>query len=227
MVLHRQPAGIDEPRYLKRAMLDGVFTTSGAGAVNVSDYSGAIPVWLSLGTVVADFGGSASGALQYGFGVTASLSALPAAAEITTLFREFQIVKLELLIESIMGDSYNGAAGSPIAQINVAYDPSDNTPAASYPAQIQYANNKVYNLVNAHPIRRVCVPKPAIAAYSSAIATAYAYPTSSAAQWFDCNVPLVPHYGYKCWVRNQINAANSGFGFRVTPILHIMMRRPR
>lgn len=220
------PLGIDEPRYLKRPLLDGVFYTSALNTLTANDYSGSPPTWLSTTVVAADFNGSSSASMQYGWSVVATLAGLPNAAEITNFFREYQIVKMDLKIELCCGDSYNSGAGSPLCSINCAYDPSDNTPATSYPAQIQYANNKAFELVNGKPILRKCVPKSAQSVFSSAIATGYGYSTGRPL-WLDCNIPLVPHYAFKLWTRGQIAVAGSGFAFRVTPTLHVMMRRPR
>lgn len=220
------PAGIDEPRYLKRQMLDGVFYTSAANTVNVVDYSGAVPSWLSANAAVADTIGSSSAGMQYAWSIAAALSSLPNAAEITNLFREYKIMRLDMKIELMCGDAYNGAAGSPLVSINCAYDPSDPTPATSYPAQIQYANNRVHALSNYAGFTRSCVPKPAQVVYSTPLASGYGYTTSQDV-WMDCNIPLIPHYAFKCWTRGQIAAAGSGFAYRVTPVLHILMRRPR
>lgn len=214
------------PHYFRRSLADGVFSCSASGVVDVRDPTGALPPWLTFGTVAADYGGVAT-VSQFAFNVTPALIQLPSYQEFTNLFQRYQILKCTVKITPIMGDSFNAGAGSPLPYISSCLDYLDNTVVASQAGIDQYENKQEFLLDNQSNWSRSCVPKVAQSVYVSAVNTGYSSTGALGDNWLSTSASTnaAPHYGHKFYVRNfWSGGAGSGVGFRVQPILEFRLR---
>lgn len=99
------PYSSNTPHYFKRGLDDAVFYTSALGTISAVNALGSAPAWLTLGAVAVDQGGvGATG--QWGFSISPNLLMVVQSAEFTTLFQQYQLLGLQIKVESIMGDSF-------------------------------------------------------------------------------------------------------------------------
>jgi hypothetical protein len=188
----------------------------------------------SSGDVFAQFGtpGSDNGSsvAYVPFSLQFAVTCLGQYVDILSLFAEYQIRRVQLKIENMMGDSYNGSIGSPLPEVITAIDPTLLTPPALIQTFESYADNQRSMLSNRHPHVRSCVPRPqwtvdAPAGYAGSSTVipadprAYWYPTTfSSPQLFNGIVGVI---------RNFYNAAGSGAIVRMSLMVDIAVRRPR
>lgn len=210
------------PHYFKRCLQDGVMYTNGALSVAVKDASGAVPTWLSLGTLAADQGG-VSNTAQFGWSISPKFSDMVLYAEFGTLFERYQIVKMTVKIEVLMGDSYNSVA-SQLPYLYSVNDQTDATPPPTLGTIQQYPGVKDNTLSCEKPLFFTCYPQPATLLYNGGVSAGYGSP-SHFPQWLDSTSPNIPHYGMKFYMRNWIaSAANLGNAIRIQPTLYFKVK---
>jgi len=210
------------PHCFKRSMDEGVMYSSAVNTVSVLD-SGLAgpPAWLSLSAVSTDAGGVTNTG-QFGFSVTTFLSAVLNYAQFASLFQRYQIEKVEIKCELMVGESYNGVA-SALPTIYSAFDPNDSV-APNTLARIRgFESCQEHVLTLNKPHVRTFYPKAAQNVFVSALATGYA--SVPAGTWFDCAYPGVAFYGGKFYVRNfNVSGLNTGMGIRITPTVYMKFK---
>lgn len=133
-------------------------------------------------------------------GVTQITSLTPDYAEFTSLFDQWCIEKVELmLIPTYSNASLNSTATTVLPTIVHATDDDDSTTATNLQLQ-QYGNAQYTQLLpnaTGQPLPlRVFRPKPAIAAYQTGATFAYGE-LIKGPKWIDVAYPTVPHYSFK------------------------------
>jgi len=216
------PYSSNTPHYFKRMLDDGVFYTSALGTISCVNATGTAPAWLTLGAVAVDQGGvGATG--QWGFSISPQLFQVVQSAEFTTLFQQYQLLGLQIKIESIMGDSFvPGVAQVPT--VYIAEDFNDSVPPATFQAIQANDSVKEYRLNQEANIVRYARPCLATPQYAG-VAAAFAAPSKDT--WVDCTGTSSQafHYVFKGYIRNWIvSSANTGVGMRITPTLYFRCR---
>lgn len=219
----RDPFAAATPRFFKVNLEDSMIYCNGAGTV--SQFSSALaPVpWMNLGAAFADSTGAA-GALQFGFTTRAVMTDINNYLEFTDLFQQFALLKMECKVSTTCGDSYGGVI---LPTVYSALDDNDSQIFSSQSEVNAYgATVREHCLSASTPFTRSCLPKPAAAYFISALATGYAVPQTPGPTWIDTNSAGTAHYAMKFYVRNFINAPNSGMAIRVQPTLWFACRNP-
>lgn len=210
------------PHHYKRVMPEGVMYSSAVNTVSVIDPGLAGPPgWLSLSGVSTDVGGvTATG--QFGFSVTPYLSGVTDYLKLTNLYQRYQIEKMEIEIDLIVGESYNGVA-SALPTLYSICDYGDAVAPTSLAAVSNFQNVVEHPMVLNSPFKRTFYPKAAASFYISAAATGYG--TMPPNTWFDNASPGIPHYGPKFFIRNfNVSGLNTGMGLRIRPTLYLKFK---
>lgn len=216
----RDPFHASTPRFFKVNLPDTTIYCNGGGTVAQFDSNlGPVP-WMNLGSAFADSTGAA-GASQFGFTVRAVLADLANAPEFTALFQQFCILKMDIKVSQMCGDSYGGVI---LPTLYSAPDDNDSQVFASQNEVNGYQAVKEHVFSADRPFFRSCVPKPASQLFISAVSTGYGVTPSPV--WVDTNSPGTAHYAMKFYVRNFINAPNSGMSLRVQPVMYFACRNP-
>lgn len=211
------------PHCFKRDLQDGILFTNGALSVAVKDATGAVPTWLSLGALVADQGGVASTA-QFGLTISPKLTDVINSTEFTNLFERYQIVKMTVKVQSLMGDSYNSVA-SATPYIYWVNDQTDATPPVSCAVIQQFPGVKDSVVTCESSIYMTCFPQPATILFNGVGSVGYGTANGHAPQWLETASPSIPHYGLKMYVRNWIaSGANLGNALRIQPTLYFKLK---
>jgi len=210
------------PHHFKRAMSEGVMYSSGVNTVSVVDDGLAgPPPWLTLSGVSTDAGGvTATG--QFGFSITPYLNAVIGVAKLTDLYQRYQIEKVDVEIDLIVGESYNGVA-SALPTLYSIVDYGDAVAPTTLAAVTNFSNLIEHPMVLNKPFKRTFYPKAAAAYFVSAVTVGYG--TMPKDTWFDNASPGIPHYGPKFWIRNfNVSGLNTGMGLRIRPTLYLKMK---
>ena len=210
------------PHHFKRVMSEGVIYSSAVNAVSVLDNTGAgPPSWLTVSGVSGDAGGvTATG--QFGFSITSYLGAVINASKLTNLYQRYQIEKLEVEMDLIVGESYNGVA-SALPTLYSVVDYGDAVAPTSLADVSNFQNIVEHPVVLNKPFKRTFYPKAAASYFISGVATGYG--TMPKDTWFDNASANIPHYGPKFWIRNfNVSGLNTGMGIRVRPTLFLKMK---
>jgi len=149
-----------------------------------------------------------------GRGISFSLADLPNASEFTTLFDQYKIDKIEVLMIPSVTQSTAASPMSGLTVTEVDYDDA-NTPA-SLDEMYQSENHQLHTPTSS--IARSFVPSIAIAAYSGAF-TSYAQKTG----WIDCASSNVAHYGFKI----GCGICSSAYTYTINARLHLSFRGTR
>lgn len=223
VAIGRDPFAAMTPRFFKVNLQDSMIYCNGAGTVSNFDSNLATVPWMNQGAAFADSTGAAS-ALQFGFTIRACLSDLYNATEFTDLFQQFAILKMDIKVSQTCGDSYGGVI---LPTMYSAPDDNDSTVFASQHEVNQYgAAVKEHCFSADNNFQRSCLPKPAAEFFINAVTSGYAVPQTKGPTWVDSGSYTTPHYAMKFFVRNFINAPNSGMALRVQPTLYFACRNP-
>lgn len=134
-----------------------------------------------------------SSAVPYGFSF--SLNDLTNAADFTTLYDQYRILKVEVeLMPTVTGANpvnYTVIGGNIHSAID--YDSSTNPTVSEL---VQYSSYKGTKLDRTH--KRVIYPRTATSVYAGVATTGYSQ--SKYGQWIDCNSPGVVHYGLRALI---------------------------
>jgi len=130
------------------------------------------------------------------------------------------MLKYEVKVQQTVG-AYGGAI---LPTVYSAPDDNDANVFASQDEVNGYENVKQHPLTDGVGFTRSCVPKPATPLYLSAITTGYG--VTPGPIWVDTASAGVPFYCMKFYVRNFINAPNSGMSIRIQPRVWFACRNP-
>lgn len=217
----KDPFAAMTPRFFKVNLDDSMIYCNGAGTVAQFDSNLAAVPWMNLGSAFADSTGAA-GALQFGFTLRAVLADLYNVSEFTDLFQQFCILKMDCKISQTCGDSYGGVI---LPTMYSAPDDNDSQVFASQHEVNQYgAAVKEHTFSAGNVFNRSCYPKPSAEYFINAVTSGYA--VGPGPVWVDTNSPSTAHYAMKFFVRNFIQAPNSGMALRVQPTLWFACRNP-
>lgn len=208
-----------------------VLTNDGSNFPQV--YSDQAQTAFFVGPAVAEAGipSAPSGQAQFPMTFTASLENVIAYQEFTALFNEYRIAKVEMKIEMLMATSYQfapSAAPAPfLPELFYRYDPNDDTVPPNFLDLCQSANVGQHGFATGNALNMSCVPRPAMAMYTSVLANAYATPPKGI--WMDTTSPSssAKYYAWKYWWRNWNFQGGTGIQFRMTPIYYLDFRRSR
>lgn len=139
-----------------------------------------------------------------------SLDQLPNFTEFTNLFDQYRINKVVLkLIPQFNQSTYNvGHPSSTIPsglpagrnpRLFIANDYDDDTVPANADVLRQYANVKVYPVMNNKTITHIITPATQMQAYETLASTGY---VPKFKQWINCSDNNVPHYAVKWSLEN-------------------------
>jgi len=205
-----------------RYMDDATIVCSAANTVAFLTSAGTAPGWLTVGALATDVVGSTS---QFGFSITSFLSNVPGASEFTNLFERFQILKMEVEIKPVMGDSWNPNVGCLLPMFTSVLDFNDAAPPANFQVAQQYESAQEYQATQDRSFKRSCRPKVAQAVYlPGAGVLGFASNQNTNDIWVDSANPNAPHYGMKFFVRNFFTGAATAMGIRVQPKLWFKFR---
>lgn len=196
--------------------------SSGVNSVSVlNDSLGGPPPWLTLSAVNNDEGGVTNTG-QFGFSITPYLNAVIGVAKLTDLFQRYQIEKIEIEIDLIVGESYNAVA-SALPTLYSICDYGDAVAPASLADVTNFQNLITHPIVLNKPFKRTFYPKAAASFFVSAVTVGYG--TMPKDTWFDNASPGVPHYGPKFYIRNfNVSGLNTGMGLRIRPTLYLKFK---
>jgi len=218
----RDPFSAACPHFFKIKMQDSAIYCNGAGTVAQFDSQLTPAAWMNLAPAFPDSTGAA-GALQFGFVVRASLADIYQFAELTALYQQFCILKQEITVSQMCGDSYGGVI---LPTIYSALDDNDSTAWGSQMEVNQYAGAVTEHIMSANkPFTVSARPKPSTEFYINAVTSGYA--VTPGPIWMDTNSYTTPYYSTKFYVRNFINQPNSGMSIRVQPQLWLAFRNPK
>lgn len=127
------------------------------------------------------------------------LSALPQAAQFTSLFDTYRIDRIELSLQPRSQVNYSSATTQAwTASLYTAIDYDDTGSLGSGATLLsniqQFENVVVQNSVN--PRKITMTPKVAASVYQNSIST-FAYSQPKSGVWLDCAYPSVVHYGVR------------------------------
>lgn len=219
VTIGKDPFASSHPRFFSVQLNDTQIYCNGAGTVSQFDSNLASVPWMSLGAAFADATGAA-GALQFGFTTRIAMTDIHNYVEFTDLFQQFCMLKYEIKVQQTVG-AYGGAI---LPTVYSAPDDNDATVFASQDEVNGYENVKQHPLTDGVGFTRSCVPKPATPLYLSAITSGYG--VTPGPIWVDTASAGVPFYCMKFYVRNFINAPNSGMSLRVQPRVWFACRNP-
>jgi len=162
---------------------------------------------------------------------TASLDNVVGYQEFTALFNEYRIAKVEVKIEMLMAPPYafaGSASPAPfLPEVFIRYDPNDDTIPPNFIDLAQSGNVTSHGFANGNSKTISCVPRPAMAMFTSVLANAYATPPKSI--WMDTTAPssTAKYYAWKFIWRNWNPNGGTGIQFRLTPMYYMDFRRSR
>lgn len=228
------PGGDEHRTLFRRYMQDVSMFVDGTGTiVALNSQASAQPSWLQLGTPLVDLPSAGSSPIaQFGMACTFSLADVINSSELTALYNEYQIRKVELRFSLDCSDTFTGGTWNTprtLPSVYIADDPNDAAIPTDNGIVQQRGDCQLYELCHAKPFTVALYPRAASQLYSSSFGTSYSYPANSAMNWIDCTPPSnsTPHYGLKLWWRNFCGAAGSGLCVRIQPVMHFVMRRTR
>lgn len=149
--------------------------------------------------------GNAVNTTNYSMGLNFSLDMLPDYTEFTNLFDQYKILFAKISFRTWATQSSVEASGANnngqlSAIMHSILDFDDNTAPPVTGAGVfnqlrEFASYRTQNFINdGKPLKRVCKPRIAMAAYGGSVFTSYA---NMKAPWIDANSPDVKHYGMK------------------------------
>jgi len=200
-----------------------IFANAGGTLIAQTSVAGT-PPWIAFGTQSADVG--ISGVVQQAIAMQFTMAYMPSVSDFVNLFHDYKINKLVLRFTTNCGDSYNPGQGLPT--FYTVIDPHDSVAPSTF-SQIQnYASVEEWQASQDRPFVRSFKPQPAMANFVSIASTGYGYPGGKS-QWLDLQNggTNIIHYGVKGWIRNFVNANNSGLSIRIQPTVYFSVRRPR
>jgi len=210
VLVGKDPFASSYPRFFSVQLNDATIYCDAIGSVKQFDSNLAAVPWMSVGSAFADSTG-ANSAQQFGFTTRIAMTDIHNYVEFTDLFQQFAMLKYEVKVQQ-MCSSYGGAITPTV------YSAPDNNDATVFASQDEvngYQDVKQHPLAEGVGFTRSCIPKPAQSLYISALTTGYG--NSKGPIWVDSNSAGVPFYTMKFYVRNFINAPNSGMAIRVQP----------
>lgn len=172
-----------------------------------------------------------SGQAQFPMTFTATLDNVIAYQEFTALFNEYRIAKVELHIEMLNAPAYQFAPSTAPApflpEVFFRYDPNDDTVPPNFLDLAQSGNVTSHGFANGNSVTKSCIPRPAMAMYTSVLANAYATPPKGI--WMDTTAPssTAKYYAWKMFWRNWNFQGGTGIQFRLTPMYYLDFRRAR
>lgn len=227
------PGGDEHRTMFRRGLPDvSLFVDSGANIVALNSF-GVNPGWITLGSGTSDNPSAGSSPLaQFGAACTFSLANLVNHTELTALYNEYQIRKVELRFSLDCAQSFTPntwTTPNSLPSVYIADDPNDATVPPDNALLQQRGDFQQYELRPERSFVVALYPRAATQLFSTAVSTSYSYPSNSAMNWIDCSPPSdsTPHYGLKMWFRNFCGAAGSGMCVRIQPVMHVVMRRTR
>lgn len=204
------------PHYFKRQLQDGILYTNGLGSITCRDATGALCSWFNNSPLNTDQGGVAA-TYQFGMSIAPQLVDVQDYTQFTALFERYELLKCEVRIQTVMGDSYDVVA-SQLPYIYSAPDYTDATAPVNQQTIQQFQAVEEQVISADKSFCRSFHPVPSAQMFISAVATGYGTP--SAPRWMDCLYPTIPHYGMKFYLRNWIGSAiNLGNALRIQPTL--------
>lgn len=209
------------PHYFCRDLDDGILYTNGVGSVTCRDSTGALPPWFNLSALNTDQGG-VSATYQFGMSIAPKLADLADYTQFSALFERYELLKCEVRMSVVMGDSYNGVA-SQLPYLYSCIDNTDNQPPTNQLTIQRFDNCQEQTLSNDRDFVRSFHPVPSVQVFVAALAVGYGTP--AAPRWMDSQYPTIPHYGIKFYIRNWIGSAtNLGNAVRIQPKLWFRMK---
>lgn len=148
------------------------------------------------------------------------LGYLPSYTELTALFDQYRIVRVDMKFIPSQTDAQVGATAPMKGYLVLVNDYDDATSYGDVTLALQCNNHRICEL--GKTIRHTVYPRAAMAVYSGLTTTGYA--TSAKNQWFDMASPNTSFYGVKDWFQNESGVA---MGFMVTYTCYIQCRKIR
>lgn len=202
----------------------------GGGTVGaVYQGTGLQPPWFGLGTPASDTP-FAPNLVQFGVATVWRFTDIIDAAQMSNLFNEYQIHKIELQFQMDNAPAYaQGDGNNPnaIPSVYIRYDPNDATIPLADLVVVNGGDTQYRSLRD--PFTYTFYPRPAQAMYSGSVAQGYGFPNNNRQMWLDTSPPsnAIEHYGVKMWFRNFNSANQVGLGVRIQPTFYFSMRRVR
>jgi hypothetical protein len=164
---------------------------------------------------------------QFGLVYTAHIDSMLNYTDITDLFNEYKVDKVDLRIDLINGSSGQPNVSSIQSEMFIRYDPNDASMPISFGDVAQSANTTQFSFSQKTSHHFTFIPKASAQIYSSA-GTAYGAP-SYGSMWFDTsgNSKSIDMYGLKMWIRNFESTLGSAQILQFQPTFYISCRRPR
>lgn len=164
----------------------------------------------------------AKGVADSGFGVAFEAFQMINWTELSNLYDQYCIDKVQYIIELATPFIANGVY--PFAV--VAPDYTDVTAPASANAVMELAQSKIYQFSPERTRFVVTIkPKPAMAAFQSAVTSGYAIPSGDT--WFASENSSVDHYGLKIWLADYNTTINATTALRAFAVFHVKVRSSR
>lgn len=165
---------------------------------------------------------------QFGMTYSAHLDSVLNYTDMTSMFNEYKVDKVDILISLVNGPSGQPNVGSVLPELYVRFDPNDATMPGSFQDLAQSANTQVFNFSQKTSHHYSFVPKASIQVYAPGGGDGYGAPSHSS-MWFDTAGygNLIPMYGLKLWWRNFETTYGGAQIFQFQPTFFLSMRRPR
>jgi len=164
---------------------------------------------------------------QFGLVYTVHLDSVLNFTDLTDLFNEYRIDKVDLRIDLINGPSGQPNVSSIQSEMFVRYDPNDATMPISFGDVCQSANTTQFSFSQKTSHHFSFLPKAAMQVYGST-GVGYAQPQAGS-MWFDTSgvSRALEMFGLKMWLRNFESTLGSSQILQFQPTFFISCRRPR
>lgn len=214
----------------RRLGLRAVLSGNGSSAPTIYEDAGLIPAF-TLGVQSNEPVPPGLGnCLSFGATYTAQLCSAYNYADLTALFNEYRIDKVEMSISLLNGPSGRVETGGLMPSVYVRYDPNDATMPTNFADLAQAANTKEFVFSEKTTHLYNFVPKASLQAYAlgGGAGVGFAAPANSAV-WYDTSGPSaqIPMYGLKFWFRNFVGTAGYAPCIAFQPVFYLSLRRPR
>jgi hypothetical protein len=216
----------DRCSYYQRRLADvTLISAGGVPSLQIAPGFTGLP-FLILGTSFSDNGVSINVPTVVPFATQVSLSALMQFNDIAAFYREFQVLRVELEFQLLVGESSAGVVLTP--EVITYTDPEDASPPASVPNAEAFADVGRKTLSSGYVYRKTFVPQPQILMYNSAVSSAYGYAARPRDIWYFTDGAIqMPFYGVKGLIRNFPCPLTSPLAVRVAGTVQFRCRRIR
>ncbi len=144
-------------------------------------------------------------AVDGGSGRFFMLQQVPSYTEITNLFTQYRISRVDLVY---MFKTHILPSGKAYPRITFGVDYSDATTPLLESDVLQLGDSETFQFGQVkHTFERSLVPRVATALYQGAFS---GYGTAPSGQWIDCDSPTVQYYGTKEWLSDYNTTLASG-----------------